>query len=89
MDNFTQKTSFGQWFSPINLQSYEGNAKTNYTKLMMPLEIIDSSTLPLNLTNRMRNSGKTKAGVKLHLRLVFLEKGTLFSVEIKEKCGHS
>ena len=27
------------------------HAKTHYTKLVMPLKIIDSSTLPLNLTN--------------------------------------
>lgn len=42
----------------------------------MPLKIIDSSTLPLNLTNhRWAEFRKTKAGVKLHLRLVFMEKG--------------
>lgn len=27
------------------------HAKTHYTKLVMPLKIIDSSTLPFNLTN--------------------------------------
>jgi IS4 transposase len=134
MDKITRKTSFGQWFSQINLQLFEENVKTmkldsytkklttdsfltlllfaqlneieslhalvdclfddklqkginldsisisqlsrrlngmnpdvfqrlflnlvtkihlktNYTKLVMPLKIIDSSTLPLNLTN--------------------------------------
>ena len=52
------------------------HAKTHYTKLVMPLKIIDSSTLPLNLTNhRWAKFRKTKAGVKLHLRLVFMEKG--------------
>ena len=50
--------------------------KTHYTKLVMPLKIIDSSTLPLNLTNhKWAKFRKTKAGVKLHLRLVFMEKG--------------
>lgn len=159
MDKITRKTSFGQWFSPINLQLFEENvktmkldyytkklttesflklllfaqlqeieslhalgdclfddqlqkgidldsisisqlsrrlnginpdlfqrlfldlvsqihAKTHYTKLVMPLKIIDSSTLPLNLTNhKWAKFRKTKAGVKLHLRLVFMEKG--------------
>lgn len=159
MDKITRKNSFGQWFSPINLQLFEENvktmkldyytkklttesflklllfaqlqeieslhalgdclfddqlqkginldsisisqlsrrlnginpdlfqrlfldlvsqihAKTHYTKLVMPLKIIDSSTLPLNLTNhKWAQFRKTKAGVKLHLRLVFMEKG--------------
>lgn len=159
MDKITLKTSFGQWFSPINLQLFEEqvktmkldyytkklttesflklllfaqleeieslhalgdclfddqlqkgidlnsisisqlsrrlnrlnpdlfqrlfldlvgqiHAKTHYTKLVMPLKIIDSSTLPLNLTNhKWAKFRKTKAGVKLHLRLVFMEKG--------------
>ena len=159
MDKITSKTSFGQWFSPINLQLFEEqvktmkldyytkklttesflklllfaqleeieslhalgdclfndqlqkgidldsisisqlsrrlngmnpdlfqrlfldlvaqiHAKTHYTKLIMPLKIIDSSTLPLNLTNhKWAKFRKTKAGVKLHLRLVFMEKG--------------
>ncbi len=102
MDKITPKTSFGQWFSPINLQLFEENVKTmkldhytkklttdsflklllysqlsrrlntinpeifqqlfldlvvqihrktNHSKITMPLKIIDSSTLPLNLTN--------------------------------------
>lgn len=45
----------------------------------MPLKIIDSSTLPLNLTNhKWAKCRKTKAGVKLHLRLVFMEKGASY-----------
>ncbi|QOY33900.1 IS4 family transposase [Anaerobacillus isosaccharinicus] len=159
MDKITRKTSFGQWFSPINLELFDDqvktlkldfytkklttesflklllyaqleeveslhalsdclfddqlqkgvnldsisisqlsrrlngmnpdlfqrlfldlvskiHAKTHYTKLIMPLKIIDSSTLPLNLTNhKWAKFRKTKAGVKLHLRLVFMEKG--------------
>jgi IS4 transposase len=154
MDKITRKTSFGQWFSPINLQLFEEqvktlkldfytkklttesflklllyeqleeveslhalsdclfddqlqkginldsisisqlsrrlngmnpdlfqrlfldlvaqiHAKTHYTQLIMPLKIIDSSTLPLNLTHhKWAQFRKTKAGVKLHLRLV-------------------
>lgn len=55
------------------------HAKTHYTKRIMPLKIIDSSTLPLNLTNhRWAKFRKTKAGVKLHLRLVFMEKGSSY-----------
>lgn len=55
------------------------HTKTHYTKMVMPLKIIDSSTLPLNLTNhRWAKFRKTKAGVKLHLRLVFMEKGTSY-----------
>ncbi|MFA9560694.1 DUF4372 domain-containing protein, partial [Evansella sp. AB-rgal1] len=159
MDKITRKTSFGQWFSPINFQLFEEqvktlkldlytkklttesflklllfaqleeveslhalsdclfddqlqkgidldsisisqlsrrlngmnpdlfqglfldlvgqiHAKTHYTKLIMPLKVIDSSTIPLNLTNHnWAKFRKTKAGVKLHLRLVFMEKG--------------
>ncbi|KYC92887.1 MULTISPECIES: IS4 family transposase [Bacillales] len=45
-------------------------------KITTPLKIIDSSTLPLNLTNhKWAEFRKTKSGVKLHLRLVFMEKG--------------
>ncbi|EMA6344256.1 IS4 family transposase [Bacillus cytotoxicus] len=50
--------------------------KTSYSKMNMPVKIIDSSTLPLNLTHhKWAEFRKTKAGVKLHLRLVFMEKG--------------
>lgn len=53
--------------------------KTNFQmrrKVITPLKIIDSSTLPLNLTNhKWAEFRKTKSGVKLHLRLVFMEKG--------------
>ena len=55
------------------------HAKIDYTKLVMPLKIINSSTLPLNLTNhKWAKFRKIKAGVKLHLRLVFMEKGTSY-----------
>lgn len=53
--------------------------KTNFQKrrkITTPLKIIDSSTLPLNLTNHQWAEFRTtKSGVKLHLRLVFMEKG--------------
>ncbi|GLB60322.1 hypothetical protein NCCP133_24540 [Cytobacillus sp. NCCP-133] len=59
------------------------HAKTHYTKLVMPLKIIDSSTLPLNLTNhKWAKFRKTKAGVKLHLRLVFMEKGESYPEKV-------
>ena len=52
------------------------HAKTHYTKLVIPLKIIHSSTLPLNLIHhKWAKFRKTKAGVKLHLCLVFMEKG--------------
>lgn len=55
------------------------HTKTHYAKLVMPLKIIDSSTFPLNLTNhKWAKFRKTKAGVNLHLRLVFMEKGTSY-----------
>jgi IS4 transposase len=45
----------------------------------IPLKVIDSSTLPLNLTNyKWAKFRKTKAGVKLHLRLVFMDKVTVY-----------
>ena len=151
MDKITRKTSFGQWFSPINLQLFEENvktmkldyytkklttesflklllfaqlqeveslhalsdclfddhlqkeidldsisisqlsrrlngmnpdlfqrlfldlviqihAKTHYTKPIMPLKIIDSSTLPLNLTNhKWAKFRKGKTYIMLHI----------------------
>ena len=46
-------------------------------KIRMPLKIIDSTTLPLNLTNyKWAKFRQTKAGVKLHLRLVFMDEKT-------------
>jgi putative transposase len=55
------------------------HAKTHFKKRIMPLKIIDSSTLPLHLTHhKWAKFRKTKAGVKLHLRLVFMEKGTSY-----------
>ncbi len=162
MDKITRKTSFGQWFSPINLRLFEELVKTlhldYYTKKLttesflklllyaqleeveslhalvdflleedlqggvnlesisvsqlsrrlngmnpeifhrlfldlvtqiqdqttgkkrsMPLKVIDSSTLPLNLTNhKWAKFRQTKAGVKLHLRLVFMKEGSSY-----------
>ena len=53
--------------------------KTNFEqrrKTTTLLKIIDSSTLPLNLNNhKWAEFRKTKSGIKLHLRLFFLEKG--------------
>src|SRR5699024_3568576 len=70
-------TSF---FQPIFLNLVSKiHEKTNFQtrrKVTTPLKIIDSSTLPLNLTNhKWAEFRKTKAGVKLHLRLVFMARG--------------
>ncbi|RKI97983.1 IS4/IS5 family transposase, partial [Butyricicoccus sp. 1XD8-22] len=55
------------------------HSKTDFQtrrKTTTPLKIIDSSTLPLNLTNhKWAKFRTTKSGVKLHLCLVFMEKG--------------
>src|SRR5690554_3796064 len=59
--------------------------KTNFQlrrNVTTPLKIIDSSTLPLNLTNhKWAEFRKTKSGVKLHLRLVFMDKGLSYPDE--------
>src|SRR5690625_4107051 len=56
------------------IRSYHGNALKS-----LPLKIIDSSTLPLNLTHfKWAKFRQTKAGVKLHLRLVFMDKNTVY-----------
>src|SRR5690625_2086407 len=48
-------------------------------KAKLPLKIIDSTTLPLNLTNyKWAKFRQTKAGVKIHLRLVFMDKDTVY-----------
>lgn len=53
--------------------------KTNFQKrrrTFTPWMLIDSTTLPLNLTIlKWVEFRKTKPGVKLHLRLTFMEKG--------------
>ena len=51
----------------------------NQTRKAMLLKIIDSTTLPLNLTNyKWATFRKTKAGVKLHLRLVYMGKDNVY-----------
>lgn len=53
--------------------------KANFQKrreITTPLKTIDSSTLPLNLTNhKWATFRKTKSGIKLLLRIVFMKKG--------------
>jgi IS4 transposase len=47
--------------------------KTEKRKGINPIKIIDSSTMPLNLTRcQWAHFRKSKAGVKLHLRLVYV-----------------
>ena len=53
--------------------------KTNFQyrrQSSTPWILIDSSTFPLNIMNhKWAEFRKTKSGIKLHLRLVFMEKG--------------
>lgn len=45
----------------------------------MPLKVINSSTLPLNLTNyKWVELRQTKTGLKLHLRPAFMDKETVY-----------
>lgn len=53
--------------------------KKKFKKIHMPVKIIDSSTMPLNLTRyNWASFRKTKAGVKLHLRLVYVDQETVY-----------
>src|SRR5699024_9248466 len=65
-------TSFFQsLFLDLVSQIHEKTHFNTRRKVTMPLKIIDSSTLPLNLENHQwAEFRKTKSGVKLHLRLV-------------------
>jgi len=66
---------FQSIFLDLVAQIHEKTHFQKRRKLTTPLKIIDSSTLPLNLTNhKWAEFRKTKSGVKLHLRLVFMEK---------------
>ena len=63
-------------FLDLVAQIHEKTDFQNRRKMTTPPKIIDSSTLPLNLNNhRWAKFRKTKSGIKLHLRLVFMEKG--------------
>lgn len=49
----------------------------------MPIKIIDSSTIPLCLTNyKWATFRKTKSGVKLHLRLVFMDQDNVYPEQV-------
>jgi IS4 transposase len=51
----------------------------NHKKTKIAHKIIDSSTLPLNLTHyQWAEFRKTKGGAKLHLQLVYMEDGTTY-----------
>lgn len=67
---------FQQVFLDLVTQIHEKSQYEQRLKTTTPLKIIDSSTLPLNLNNhKWAEFRKTKSGIKLHLRLVYLEKG--------------
>lgn len=70
-------TSFFQsLFLDLVSQIHEKTHFNTRRKVTTPLKVIDSSTLPLNLRNHQwAEFRKTKSGVKLHLRLVFMDKG--------------
>src|SRR5699024_2076446 len=70
------KSFFQSLFLDLVYQIHENTHFNTRRKVTMPLKIIDSSTLPLNLENHQwAEFRKTKSGVKLHLRLVFMDKG--------------
>ena len=53
--------------------------KAGHKRRNLPLKIIDSSTIPLPMNRyKWATFRKTKAGVKLHLRLVFMDKETVY-----------
>lgn len=65
--------------SSIFFQLVDQIKSSQPSRTVMPLKIIDSSTIPLNLRNHpWATFRKTKAGVKLHLKLVFMEDGTSY-----------
>ena len=67
---------FQSIFLDLVLQIHQKTGFQERRKITTPLKIIDSSTLPLNLTNhKWAEFRKTKSGIKLHLRLVFMEEG--------------
>nr|MBO2504672.1 IS4 family transposase [Bacilli bacterium] len=67
---------FQTLFLDLVAQLHQDTHFSTRRKTTTPLKIIDSSTLPLNVTNhRWAEFRKTKSGVKLHLRLVFMDQG--------------
>lgn len=67
---------FQQVFLDLVAQIHEKSQYEHRRKTTTPLKIIDSSTLPLNLNNhKWAEFCKTKSGIKLHLCLVYAEKG--------------
>ena len=67
---------FQELFLDVVAQIHEKSQYEQCRKTTTPLKIIDSSTLPLNLNNhKWAEFRKTKSGIKLHLRLVYVEKG--------------
>src|SRR5699024_1819065 len=74
-------TSFFQsLFLDLVSQIHEKTHFNTRRKVTTPLKVIDSSTLPLNLRNHQwAEFRKTKSGVKLHLRLVFMDKGLSYA----------
>ena len=52
-------------------------------KVKSQLKTIDFTTLPLNLTHyEWEKFQKTKAGVKLHFRLIYMDKNTVYPDQV-------
>ncbi len=67
---------FQRIFLDLVSQIHKKSQYEQRRKTTTPLKIIDWSRLPLNLNNhKWAEFLKIKSGIKLHLRLVFLEKG--------------
>ena len=73
---------FFNHFSWLVSQIHEKTHFNTRRKVTMPLKIIDSSTLPLNLGNHQwAEFRKMKSGVKLHLRLVFPDQAVIMNAK--------
>src|SRR5699024_6589873 len=67
---------FQSLFSDLVAQIHEKTKFHQRRKLTMPCKIWYSNKMTLNLTNhKWAKFRKTKSGIKLHLRLLFMEQG--------------
>lgn len=74
--NTVPTSFFENIFLDLVMQIHEKTNFQNRRKTSTPWMLIDSTTLPLHLQNhKWAEFRKTKSGVKLHLRLLFMEKG--------------
>lgn len=79
-NNEIDSSIFANLFVDLVSQIQSFHVKKNVKN---PLKIIDSTTLPLNLTHyEWAKFRKTKAGVKIHLRLVYMDKNTVYPDQV-------